>query len=117
MEESRLEELTDHAKEMVSDSRTIQISTVVMLNAWRLYYCARAVLDNYVELDDGLVSDEEKEVVKNIIANSMNSEAMKPYKIEELVAVLAEICVPFLQEQEANISEEIDEEGNEKDDD
>jgi len=117
MEEERVQELTEHTRELVAESKTIQIATVVMLNAWRLYYCSRAVLDNYVEEDAALTTDEEREVVKNLIGNSMNTEAMAPYKVDELVACLSGICIPFLQAQEGNISEELDEEEGDEDDD
>ena len=117
MDEEKVQELTEHVRKLVAESRTIQIATVVMLNAWRLYYCSRAVLDNYVEEDESLATDEEREVVKNLIGNSMNTEAMAPYKVDELVACLSGICIPFLQAQEGNISEELDEEEGDEDDD
>ena len=116
MDEEKVQELTEHARKLVVGSKTIQIATVVMLNAWRLYYCSRAVLDNYVEEDASLTTDEEREVVKNLIGNSMNTEALAPYKVDELVACLSRICIPFLQAQEDNISEELDEKGSEEDD-
>ena len=116
MDEEKVQELTEHARKLVAESKTIQIATVVMLNAWRLYYCSRAVLDNYVEEDESLATDEEREVVKNLIGNSMNTEALSPYKVDQLVACLSGICIPFLLAQEGNISEELEEEGDENDD-
>jgi len=116
MDEERVQELAEHTRKLVAESKMIQIATVVMLNAWRLYYCSRAVLDNYVEEDENLTTDEEREAVKNLIGNSMNAEALAPYKVDELVACLSGLCIPFLQAQEDNISEEIDKEGNEEDD-
>ena len=111
MTEERMQELAKKAQALVDSSHSIRVATIVMLSAWRLFYCSRLVMDNYIEEEED-ITEQEQSVITHILATSLYEEALKPYKVEELVAVLVETCVPFLQTQESNISEDL-KEGNE----
>lgn len=111
MAEERMQELAKKAQALVDSSHSIRVATIVMLSAWRLFYCSRLVMDNYIDEEED-ITEQEQSVITHILATSLYEEALKPYKVEELVAVLAETCVPFLQTQESNISEDL-KEGNE----
>jgi hypothetical protein len=110
-----MRELTARAQKIVDDSHSVRVATVVMLSAWRLFYAARLVMDQYVQGEEDL-EEQEKAVITHVLSSSLYEEALKPYKVEELIAVLSETCVPFLRVQEDNISVDIDEEEENEDD-
>lgn len=108
--EAALLDLTARAQKIVDGSKAVRVSTIVMLSAWRLFYAARKVIEKDVQEEKGLDKQEE-DVILHILASSLYEKALEPYKVQELVATLSEICIPFLQLQEDNISEEEAQEG------
>jgi hypothetical protein len=115
LSDEALDELTARAQKIVDGSKAVRVSTIVMLSAWRLFYAARKVIEQDVQEEKGLDKQDE-DVIMHILASSLYEKALEPYKVQELVATLSEICIPFLQLQEDNISEELKEEGDENDD-
>lgn len=113
-EAQEMQELMERAHVFIKSSKTLQASMVVMLNAWRLYYCSYATMNAYVDGDETF-TEGERETIKTIVSNSMREESLKPYRVEDLVADLTTTCVQFLDAQKSNIEEEEEDDDKEQD--
>tara|TARA_Y100001973_G_C5204622_1_gene340541 strand:- start:4078 stop:4461 length:384 start_codon:yes stop_codon:yes gene_type:complete len=114
-QEEKMKELAKVAQRIVDESKTVQVATVTMLNAWRLFYAARAVVSNYMSEEEG-ISPEDQVAIGHILSSSLLEAALEPYKVDELTASLEQTCIPFLKLQEDNIVAK-EEPKEEKDDD
>jgi hypothetical protein len=83
------------AQRLISEHKAVQVTSVVMMSSWRLFYCARNVLENHIVNHTDL-SEEEKSGAIKVILDSVASRALGPYKVSELTRDIEETCIGFL---------------------
>lgn len=83
------------AQRLISEHKAVQVTAVVMMSAWRLFYCARNVLENHI-VNHADLSEEEKNGAIKVILDSVAAKALGPYKINELTHDIEKTCIGFL---------------------
>ena len=93
--EESMELFAEIAQRLVVEHKTVQVTSVVMMCAWRLFYCARNVLESFVT-DNEELSEEERQGAITILLDSVSARALGPYEIKELTRDVEMTCLSFL---------------------
>ena len=93
--EESMELFAEIAQRLIAEHKTVQVTSVVMMCAWRLFYCARNVLESFVT-DNEELSAEERQGAITILLDSVGAKALGPYEIKELKRDVEMTCLSFL---------------------